>query len=88
MPFDSSAEWRPDYGSLRHSFDFDPLHYGVGAARQATFKARLRQELRRYGFLLTGEVGVTWELFVDEQDRWEGDSGADVDNFANFLTMP
>jgi hypothetical protein len=85
MAFDLSAEWRPSYGSMRHSFDFDPLHYGVGGARQSAFKERIRDELSQYGFLLTGEVGITWELFVDEQDRWESDSGADVDNFAKLL---
>lgn len=79
------VEWRPDSGGLRHEFNFDPLHYGVGGDRQAAFKALMRSKLRQYGFLLTGEVAITWRLLVDEQERWESDTGADVDNFAKLL---
>ncbi len=82
-PIDSA--WRPDFGGMRHTFRFDPLHYGVGGGRQAAFKDRMRSELRQYGFILTGEVAVTWHLQVDEQARWESDVGADVDNFAKLL---
>jgi len=83
VPIDPA--WRPAFGGLRHEFRFDPLHYGVGGEQQAAFKARMREELRRYGFLLTGEVQVSWRLLVDEQSRWESDTGADVDNFAKLL---
>lgn len=77
--------WRPSYGSLRHEFAFDPLHYGVGGAAQRAFKEQMRNDLKRYGFMFVGEIAVTWRLFVDEQSRWESDTGADVDNFAKLL---
>ncbi|MET8089617.1 hypothetical protein [Micromonospora sp. NPDC005220] len=79
------AEWRPYYGSMQHQFRFDPLHYGVGGARQREFKQRVGEELRSYGFYFSGEVRLRWHLFLDEQDRWESPSGADVDNFAKLL---
>ncbi|NEK87949.1 RusA family crossover junction endodeoxyribonuclease [Blastococcus saxobsidens] len=77
--------WRPDTGSMRHEFRFDPLHYGSGGEQQAAFKRRMRDELQQYGFILTDEVAITWRLLVDEQARWESDIGADVDNFAKLL---
>jgi hypothetical protein len=85
VPFNLSSSWRPEHGSLEHEFEFDPLHYGVGGQRQAAFKDRVRDEIAQYGFILTGEVGVRWRLHVDEQARWESDTGADVDNFAKLL---
>lgn len=85
MPFELDADWRPNHGGLRHEFHFDPLHYGVGGVKQHEFKDRMQQELRNYGFIFAGEVHVSWRLFVEEQDRWEGDNGADVDNFAKLL---
>ena len=85
MTFTLTSEWRPDQGGLRHDFEFDPLHYGVGGDRRAQFKQRVRTETQQYGFVLTGEVAVRWELLVDEQSRWESDTGADVDNFAKLL---
>jgi Holliday junction resolvase RusA-like endonuclease len=82
---DIDADWRPAHGSMRHEFTFDPLHYGAGGRKQQVFKQRVGEELRQYGFLFTGEVRLTWHLFLDEQDRWESDTGADVDNFAKLL---
>ena len=70
---------------MRHDFGFDPLHYGAGGAQQRLFKERVASELRSYDFLFTGEVGILWHIYVDEQDRWETPNGADVDNFAKLL---
>lgn len=78
-------EWRPDHGSMTWEFSFDPLHYGVGGDRRRSFIAEVQDDLRHFGFVLNGEVRVGWELFVDEQDRLETSSGADVDNFAKLL---
>jgi Holliday junction resolvase RusA-like endonuclease len=70
---------------MQHQFNFNPLHYGAGGARQREFKQRVGEELRSYGFYFSGEVRLSWHLFLDEQDRWESSGGADVDNFAKLL---
>lgn len=83
--FLEDPEWRPDHGGLDVEFDFDPLHYGVGGEKRREFKQRVQDVLRDAAFLLTGEVAVTWRLFVDQQKRLETAEGADVDNFAKLL---
>jgi hypothetical protein len=85
VPSEVDWEWRPDHDGLRHEFLFDPLHYGVRQEQRASFAERVAESLACYGFVLTGEVVVRWELFVDEQDRLETPGGADVDNFAKLL---
>ena len=85
MTFTLTDDWRPDYGSLRHTFDFDPLNHGAKAALKDGFRSKVRAETSQYGFYFAGEVAVSWALYVDEQTRWESDAGADVDNFAKLL---
>lgn len=85
MAFTLSSDWRPDHGSMRHTFDFDPLNHAAKRARKDEFRAWVRADTCQYGFYFAGEVSASWELFVDEQDRWESDTGADVDNFAKLL---
>lgn len=85
MTFLEDPEWRPDHGSLELEFEFDPLHYGIGGDKRREFKQRVQDVLRGITFLLTGEVSVTWRLFVDQQKRLETAEGADVDNFAKLL---
>lgn len=73
------------FGELTISLDLPPVSQQARADSKLAFKAKLQEITLRYAFLLAGDVSISVEWSVAEQDRYETDRTPDVDNILKPL---
>lgn len=73
------------FGELTIALDLAPVSQQARAESKLAFQAKLQEITSRYAFLLGGDISVSVEWSVAEQDRYETDGAPDVDNILKPL---
>ncbi len=68
------------FGELKIDLDFPPVSQQTNKRRKVNFVNRVRQDIAKYKFYLTGEVQISIEWLLHERSRYESDKAADTDN--------